>query len=188
MHRALTTLALCSSLALASTPAWAETDLSLEAYGQQVVGDGPSVGLGLGARLQATRATFVAAEGRGTPGGHWIGRGTVGLDLFGGSETIDLTAGLFLGTTGSWAPVGANVVDPTAGFELGLGLNLGPVRGRYRHADGFRGPLQSRLTENEWRLGYELGRVQLFGQYLRFNPGDDSARIGGFGAGASMTF
>lgn len=173
---------------LGSPTARAETDISLEAYGQQVAGDGPGVGLGLGGRLNAGGPAFLSVDARGAVGGHWIGRGTVGLDIFGGSETIDFTAGLFLGTTGSWAPMGASVVDPTAGFELGLGLNVGPVRGRYRHADGFRGPLESRLTENEWRLGFELGRMQLFGQYVRFNPGDDSARIGGLGAGASLTF
>jgi len=159
--------------------------LTVEAYGQQVVGEGPAVGLG--ARLHPTRATFVVAEGRGAVGGHWIGRGTVGLDLLGASKTLDFTLGLFLGTTGSWAPIGMNTIDPTAGFELGLGLNVGPVRGRYRHADGFRGPLESRLTENEWRLGAELGRFQVFGQYIRFNLGDDQA-IGGLGAGASVAF
>lgn len=180
--------ALLLTAALTSPSARAETDVTVEAYGQQVVGDGPGVGLGLAGRLNAGGPAFLAVEGRGAVGGHWIGRGTVGLDLFGGSETIDVTGGLFLGTTGSWAPLGASVVDPTAGIELGLGLNVGPVRGRYRHADGFRGPLEARLTENEWRLGFEVGRLQVFGQYVRFNPGDDSQRIGGLGAGASLTF
>lgn len=182
MTLALTTM---TALLVGSGQARADTDVTVEAYGQQLTGDG--VGLGLAGRVQATRATFIAAEARSSFGGHWIGRGTVGIDLFGASETIDLTAGLFLGTTGSWVPVGTNAIDPTAGFELGVGLNVGPVRGRYRHADGFRGPLEYHLTENEWRLGYEIGRLQLFGQYVRFNPGVDQA-VGGFGAGASMTF
>ncbi|NOY24827.1 MAG: hypothetical protein GXP62_03050 [Oligoflexia bacterium] len=174
-----------SALLLSGPAARADTDVILEAYGQQLTGDG--LGLGLGGRVQATRAAFLSVEGRGTVGGTWLGRGTVGLDLFGGSETIDLTLGLFLGTTGSWDPLLANPVDPTAGFELGLGLNLGPVRGRYRHADGFRGPLEYRLTQNDWRLGYELGRTQFFGQYVRFNPGETRV-VGGFGLGMSMTF
>lgn len=176
--------ALAAALLLVSAPAAAEDRFTVEAYGQQMVGDG--AGVGLGARLQPGSA-FIAAEGRGLVGGHWIGRGTIGFDLFGGSETLDLTGGLFLGTTGGIAPVGFSAVDPTAGVELGVGLNLGPVRGRYRHANGFRGPLEAHLTENEWRLGFEVGRLQVFGQYLRFNPGEDQA-MGGFGAGASMTF
>lgn len=183
---ARTPIAIATLGLLLSAPAFAGdgADVTLEAYGQQMFGDG--AGLGLGARLQPGSA-FVAAEGRGLVGGHWIGRGTIGFDLFGGSETLDLTGGLFLGTTGGWAPVGLSGIDPTAGLELGLGVNLGPVRARYRHADGFRGPLEEHLTENEWRLGFELGKLQLFGQYLRFNPGEEQA-VGGFGAGASMSF
>ena len=164
----------------------AEDSVTLEAYGQQMLGDGP--GLGIGARFEPGKAAFLSAEARSVFGGHWIGRGTVGLDIFGGSETIDLTAGLFLGSTGTWVPMGLSTADPTAGFELGFGLNVGPVRGRYRHANGFRGPLEEHLTENEWRLGFGFGdRLQVFGQYVRFNPGDQEA-IGGLGAGASLTF
>lgn len=183
--RALTALLATSALGLVlAGTARAEDSVTIEAYGQQMFGDG--AGLGLGARVQPGSA-FIAAEGRSIFGGHWIGRGTIGLDLFGGSEVIDLTGGLFLGTTGSWAPVGLSTVDPTAGLELGIGVNAGPVRARYRHANGFTGPLEEHLTENEWRLGFELGRLQFFGQYLRFNPGEEQA-VGGFGAGASMTF
>lgn len=188
----LSTLALASGAAFAdeasvSSGGGKSLGLSVEAYGQQMVGDGPA--LGLGAKFTPTRATFVGLEGRSSVGGHWLGRGTVGLDVLGGSDTLDFTLGLFLGTTGTWEPVqiGMSSTDPTAGFELGLGVNAGPVRARYRHADGFRGPLEARLTENEWRLGAEIGRVQVFGQYVRFNPGDDNP-MGGFGAGASLSF
>lgn len=98
-----------------------------------------------------------------------------------------LATQLFLGTTGWMKPLAASAVDPTAGFELGFGLNLGPVRGRYRHLDGFRGPLEARLTEDEWRLGFEIGTVQIFGQHTRFNPGEEP-RERGLGMGAALTF
>ncbi len=166
----------------ASTP----HTVTFELYGQQ--GFDAGVGLGAGARLHPGRSAFLNLEARGLVGDHWIGRGTIGLDLFGGWEAFDLTGGLFLGTTGAWAPVSIDTaIAPTAGLELGVGVNLGPIRARYRHADGFKGPLESHLTENEWRLGYQVGRLQIFGQYLRFNPGDE-VPVGGFGLGGAATF
>lgn len=180
-------MTLAALLTLLSAPASAETDVQVEAFGTQLQDQHASVGLGLGARVGAGGPAFLAGDVRVSPHASWIGRGTVGLDVFGSSETLDLTLGLFLGTTGWTRPLAASSVDPTAGFELGFGLNPGPVRARYRHLDGFRGPLEARLTEDEWRLGIELGRVQVFGQHTRFNPGEDPKERG-FGAGASLRF
>lgn len=168
-------------------PAMAETEVQVEALATQLYGEGPGVGFGLGARLGAGGAGFLGADVRLSDRASWIGRGTVGLDVLESSETLDLTLGLFLGTTGWMKPLAASAVDPTAGFELGFGLNLGPVRGRYRHLDGFRGPLEARLTEDEWRLGFEIGTVQIFGQHTRFNPGEEP-RERGLGMGAALTF
>ena len=148
----------------------------------------PTEGLvtGAGARFQSDGA-FLSMEGRGAAEGAWIGRATGGLDLFGGSDRVDLTVGLFLGTTGDWGDPSIQMAG-TAGAELGLGLHVGPLHARYRHADGFRGPLEDRLTENELRLGYRMfDTVEVFGQYMRFNPGE-AAPIEGYGAGAKIVF
>ena len=47
--------------------------------------------------------TFFSLEGRGGMNATWTGRATAGIDVFGRSERMDLTLGLFLGTTGSTA-------------------------------------------------------------------------------------
>jgi hypothetical protein len=141
---------------------------------------------GLGARLDSGGA-FLALEGRGEAEGIWVGRATGGIDLFGSSERLDLTLGLFLGTTGSTSYPSIETAG-TAGFEVGLGGNFGPLRTRYRHASGFSGPLKSRLTEDEVRVGYRvLNTAELFGQYVRFNPGEHDV-IDGYGVGVKVVF
>lgn len=140
---------------------------------------------GVGARLDGGSA-FLSMDARGAAEGNWIGRATAGLDLL-GSDRVDLTLGLFLGTVGNWGDPSIQMAG-TAGFEFGLGANVGPLHARYRHADGFRGPLESRLTENEVRLGYRMfDTVEVFGQYINFNPGDDVV-IDGYGAGVKVAF
>ncbi|MFT5683889.1 MAG: hypothetical protein ACI8RZ_004821 [Myxococcota bacterium] len=141
---------------------------------------------GLGARLDSGSA-FLALEGRGEADGIWVGRATGGLDLFGNSERIDMTLGLFLGTTGSTSYPSIDTVG-TAGFEFGLGGNFGNLRARYRHANGFSGPLENHLTEDEFRLGYRaFDTVEVFGQYVRFNPGEHAV-IDGYGVGVKVVF
>ena len=182
---------------VALAPARAE-QLEFEGYLQGLPGRGGASGAGL--RLGGDGRTFLAAEGRVGTGGAldcgcasaplehwWSGRATAGLDVLGRSDALDLTLGIFLGSVGSWEPV-AVVADPTAGFELGLGLNVGRLALRYRHADGMRGPMEGWLTENEVRLSYEvLDNLLLFGQMVRFNPGDEVPR-GGYGVGAGVRF
>lgn len=141
---------------------------------------------GVGGRLEGG-AAFVSMEGRGAMGGNWIGRATGGIDVFGDAERFDLTLGLFLGTTGNWEDASVTMAG-TGGFEFGLGTSVGPLSLRYRHLDGFRGPLESRLTENEVRLTWELlNTVNLFGQYINFRPTADLT-IDGYGAGVGMNF
>ena len=157
---------------------------STEAY-VQTLDDGMAAGLGAG--LHGGGGAFLNGEMRGSGDGLWIGRATAGLDLLGGCDDIDVTLGLFLGSTGYWNQVALGSTG-TGGLELGIGGRIGDLHARYRHADGFRGPLEARLTENEWRLGYTVAdTVELFGQYVLFNPGDD-VRRGGFGAGATVLF
>jgi len=141
---------------------------------------------GLGARLDSGGA-FLSLEGRGETEGFWIGRATGGIDLFGNSERLDVTLGVFLGTTGSTTYPTIETAG-TAGFEVGLGANMGNLRARYRHANGFSGPLESHLTEDEFRVGYRaFNTVELFGQYVRFNPGEYDP-IDGYGVGVKVVF
>lgn len=159
-------------------------EISAEAFLQ--VSPSGALTSGLGARLDSGGA-FVSLEGRGETDGVWVGRATGGLDLFGSTERIDLTLGVFVGTTGS-ATTPAVEAAGTAGFELGLGGNLGPIRARYRHSNGFRGALATHLREDEFRLGYRaLGTVEVFGQYIRFSPSELDV-IDGYGAGLKVAF
>jgi hypothetical protein len=65
---------------------------------------------------------------------------------------------------------------------------VGPLSLRYRHLDGFRGPLESRLTENEVRLSFQmLNTINVFGQYINFRP-TSTVIVDGYGAGVGMTF
>jgi len=159
-----------------------------EISGEVLMQASPQDGLvtGVGAQLDGGR-TFLSMEGRGAADGNWIGRATGGIDLFGGSDRLDLTLGVFLGTVGNWGDPSISMAG-TAGFAFGLGTNIGPLRARYRHADGFRGPLESRLTENEVRVGYRMfDTVEVFGQYIRFNPGEE-VFVEGYGAGLKLAF
>ena len=141
---------------------------------------------GFGARLEGDSA-FFSVDGRGATGGSWIGRASGGVDVFGESERFDLTLGLFLGTTGSWDDA-AIAMAGTGGFEFGVGTAVGPLSLRYRHLDGFRGPLESRLTENEFRLSFQmLNTINVFGQYINFRP-TSMVIVDGYGAGVGMTF
>ena len=149
----------------------------------QAVPDG-RVAPGLGVRV-GDGGLFAAAEARGYGSEAWLGRGTVGVDLLGG-ETLDLTLGLFAGfagnTAGPW--LRTSTTDPTWGFELGLGAHIGPARLRYRHLDGLRGPLEDRLSENEFRVGAGfIGGTELFGQLVNFNPGEE---VHVYGAGVAV--
>lgn len=170
-------------LALMSQTAAAD-ELSAEIFLQATPSEQVATGVGL--RLSAG-SPFVAAEGFGYSGGEWLGRGTVGLDLLGSSEALDLTAGVFLGTVGNWVDP-AMSLDVSAGLELGIGARVGPLHGRFRRVDGFRGPLEDRLTQNEVRVGWVFGdKVEVFGQYVNYTPRQDLT-IDGFGAGANLRF
>ena len=176
----LTTLTL---LALTAAPAQAD-DITAELFAQST----PQAGYATGVALRVDAGSpFVSGEAFGYADGNWMGRATVGVDLLGGSDQFDFTAGAFLGSVGDWVEpsVGAEL---TAGFELALGARVGPVQARLRRVDGFRGPLTERLTQNEARLGWVFSdRVEVFGQYVNYNPRQDEV-MGGFGAGASIRF
>ena len=187
--------ALLPLLAVLAPTAQAD-ELTLEASLQGMADGGAATGLG--ARLSNDRV-FFSVDGRVGAGGAapelcrepledrwWIGRATGGLDLF-ASEHVDLTLGLFVGTAGGWTPDLLRA-SATGGFEFGIGANLRHLSLRYRHADGLGGPLEARLSEDEWRVGATFfDHIEIFGQYVRFDPGDRIAR-GGAGVGAGFTF
>ena len=174
---------LLATLAALTAPAAAD-DVSAEIFLQATPTQ--QVATGVGARLSAG-SPFVGVDAIGYSDGEWLGRGTAGLDLFGGSEAFDLTLGLFLGSVGNWVEPSLNA-QFSAGFELGLGARVGPLHGRFRRVDGFTGPLEDRLTQNEARIGWIFGdKVEVFGQYVNYTPRQD-VTIDGFGAGASVRF
>ncbi|MBN1336529.1 MAG: hypothetical protein JXB39_11260 [Deltaproteobacteria bacterium] len=186
MIRPLLVAALVVALFL---PDPARAEVAVEATGLAMVQAGPATALGV--RLQGDKGGFLALEGRTVFREGWMGRGTVGIDLFGGSDAFDVTFGAFLGSHGTLCePV--VVVSPTVGLEFGIGLGIGPVQGRYRHirggSDAGRGPYT--FAENEWRLGFRLpADVTVYGQVMNtlHEHGQDVDRLG-VGAGATVVF
>jgi hypothetical protein len=149
--------------------AWAEPEFHMEAGGQFTP---YSLVFDTAARMDGEHDGYIMAAARVDPYGVWLGRAGVGIDVFGGAEGLDLKLGLFMGATGDlsdrslWG-------RPALGGELQLGVKIGRVYGFYRHLDGFAGPLEDRLSENEFRLGFEVHEhVRLHGQFVVFNPGD----------------
>jgi hypothetical protein len=147
--------------------------------------------LDLEARLEGDRDAYLLGAVRIEPGDAWLGRAGVGFDLLGGG-TADVRLGLFLGgvgtfEAGAWGPE-AHVARVAAGGEILLGLHLGRLHGSYRHLDGFAGPLEDRLTEDELRVGYRVvDPVEVYGRYIVWNPGERDPR-GGFGLGVDVVF
>lgn len=173
------------ALALALAPeAAAAPEFHVEANSQIMP---ETVALDVRGRVDGEKDGYLSAVTRIDPTGTWIGRAGIGFDVFGGGETVDLKLGLFLGGTGDLSDL-SMVGRPTAGAELLFGLKFGRVYGHYRHVDGFAGPLEDRLTEDELRLGFRVtDAVRVHGQYLIYNPGDEIVR-GGAGIGAEIVF
>lgn len=175
--------------ALLAPTAHARDAVTVEAVLQARPQDGGAVGTGGGVRADLG-GLFVAGEGRALGHGAWIGRATAGLDLFGGSELLDLTFGGFAGMAGGLVPdLGAT---PTYGVELGVGLNAGRFTARYRRAMGLTGAWSGLLSEDEVRLGLRLGeerRVTAFGQAVSLRSQDPAAEDAtGLGAGVAFAF
>ncbi|MFZ5476502.1 MAG: hypothetical protein ACOZNI_06955 [Myxococcota bacterium] len=161
-----------------------DTEFHVEAT-SQIMPD--TVALDLRGRVDGEHDGYLSANARIDPTGTWVGRAGVGVDVFGGAEGVDLKLGLFLGGTGDLVE-SSMLGRPAAGAEILFGLKIGRVYGWYRHVDGFAGPLEDRLTEDELRLGFRLtDHVRVHGQYLLYNPGDERLR-GGAGVGAEVVF
>lgn len=146
-----------------------------------------TVTLDLRVQAEGKHDGYVNAALRVDPRGRWLGHAGVGLDLFGGGKTVDLRLGLFLGGVGDMSQ-DAMFGRPTVGGEVLFGLKFGRVYGHYRHLDGFAGPLEDRLTEDELRVGFGLtDHLRVFGQVVALNPGDKLVE-GGAGIGVEAVF
>lgn len=132
-------------------------------------------------------------------GGSWFSRLTGGVDAF-SSDKLDLIAGAFVGGASSW-PEGLAWGSPMVGYELGLGLGIGPIKGRYRHIHGLR-PASEALTwgcetcpsgpwyEEQFRLSVDVAtKLSLFGELLLQDPCRyDTDTYKAYGLGAVVTF
>lgn len=178
------TLGLVAAL---SATASAEDTFSMEGVLQARPDAPEALGAGLGLRA-GLGALFASAEGRALGQGAWIGRGTAGLDLFGRRDSIDLTLGAFAGAVGGLE--GPSAASSTFGVEVGAGVHLGRLELRYRRALGLRGPLSTRLAEDELRAGLRLGeeqRLSVFGQGVRLRAGEATSATG-LGVGLAVVF
>lgn len=146
-----------------------------------------TVTLDLRAQAEGKHDGYVNAALRVDPRGRWLGHAGVGFDLFGGGKMVDLRLGLFLGGVGDVSQ-DAMFGRPAVGGEVLFGLKFGRVYGHYRHLDGFAGPLEDRLTEDELRLGFCLtDHLRVHGQVIAVNPGDQLVE-GGAGIGVEAVF
>lgn len=171
-------------LSLATLALAAQPEFHIEATSQIMP---ETVALDLRGRMDGEKDGYVTTVARIDPTGTWIGRAGVGFDVFGGRDGVDLKLGLFLGGTGDLSNA-AMYGRPTAGAEVLFGVGIGRVYGWYRHTDGFAGPLEDRLTEDELRIGFRIvDQVRVHGQYLIYNPGDKVLR-GGAGLGCEVIF
>ncbi len=168
-------------------------DLTGEIYVQGIANGGAALG---GAADLVQGMGFLKLDARGESYQHWIGRGTIGIDLFPRSR-FDLTLGVFAGTVGhaiggdDETPSGELDMDdahwrfsPTLGTELGLGTGFGPVSIRWEHA---RGGGDERFSENSLRVGFDIVRRRFttFGQVVYFEPESDPGATG-VGIGAAL--
>jgi hypothetical protein len=173
-----------AAIALLQTATAGDVEFHVEATSQIMP---ETVALDLRGRVDGEKDAYISTIARIDPTGTWIGRAGIGVDLFGGKDGIDLKLGLFLGGTGDLTE-SSMIGRPTAGAEILFGVGIGRVYGWFRHTDGFAGPLEDRLTEDELRLGFRIiDTVRVHGQYLIYNPGDQVLR-GGAGIGVEVIF
>ncbi|MFH1464146.1 MAG: hypothetical protein ABIO70_07155 [Pseudomonadota bacterium] len=143
---------------------------------------------------------FAALDARGAWGGAWYARVIGGADVF-SSDKLDLTAAAFVGGASAW-PYAESRGAPMIGYEVGLGLGVGPVKGRYRHLHGLR-PASEALTwgcetcprgpwyEDQFRLQVKVSpKVSVFGDLLLEDPCryDETDLYAAWGLGGQVTW
>jgi len=162
-------------------------DLTGELYVQGLADGGSALG---GAADLVQGMGFLKIDARGESYQHWIGRGTIGVDLFPRSR-FDLTFGVFAGTVGHAIAVDEDGIEatrwhysPTIGTEFGIGTGFGPVTVRWESAQGGG---DERFRESTLRLGFDIvrNRFTTFGQVVYFEPESDPGATG-VGIGAAL--
>ena len=182
------------ALALAIAPQaqaydeFADNTLRLEVVSQGMSQDALLSG---GARLDMG-APYVSVEGRSQLSGHWVGRGSLGVDIFEDWEGFDLELGLSMSGGGDWYDR-AVYAGPGVGFEFGMGVNVGRIHGHYRAITPFSdNPVGMVSMERRWRLGVDVfDRLQLFGQGTVVNETagvTDWEKARAVGLGAALSF
>src|SRR3982751_622489 len=133
-------------------------DLTGELYVQGLADGGAALG---GAADLVQGMGFLKIDARGESYQHWIGRGTIGVDLFPRSR-FDLTFGVFAGSVGHNVAVDENGIEathwhfsPTIGTEFGIGTGFVPVTVRWESAQGGG---DERFRESTLRVGFDLVR------------------------------
>jgi len=166
-------LLLCSSWLASPASASSDTEYHLEGSAELLPAN---VALDARFRVEGKHDGYMLGAVRVDPTGAWIGRAGVGIDLLGGAEWLDVKVGLFLGGVGDVSTSQVSMIGrPAAGFEGQIGSRIGRVYGYYRHMDGFAGPLEDRLTEDELRVGFRItDDWRIHGQYVIMNPGTDT--------------
>lgn len=183
--------------AMVSSVARADDTLSAEASVLALTSGGVAPGAALRFRPDAT---FFQVEGRALGDQRWTGRLTLGVDLFPSLDAFDLSAGAWGGlrsaeadpaSSGNGAPALTTPSGPPrlqAGLELSVLGRLGPVGAGARHAEGILVLDQTRVSEDELRLGWTAVRtVELFGAYSRL-ASEGEAVVHGVGAGCAIRF
>jgi hypothetical protein len=143
-------------------------------------------------RLESEGAPYLSVEGRSLTSGQWVGRGTIGVDVLGRYDLIDVDLGFTLATGGQWREADF-YAQPGLGFEAGLGVNLGRLHGQYRIVAPFgEENIKHVAREHRWRLGFDvLEDLQVFGEAMVLDEKVDATNweaAGAYGIGAKLTF
>jgi len=140
---------------------------------------------GLSGRLVGHRDAWVGAQGRWTGSGDWMGRASLGLDVF-GSKLIDLRVGLYAGHAGAWN--GPEYQYVAIGSEFGTGFEIGRFFLDYTMWGGRR-PAGGVRAETDLSAGVRLfDDLLIYAHWLSLYPGDGVNRQQGAGLGIGYRF
>lgn len=174
-----------ATTALAQTPAaFEDLDWHIEASSQLMP---ETVTLDVRGRADGPKDGYVLAAARIDPTGGWLGRAGVGFDVFGAGDGMDLKLGLFAGGVGDLT-VPSMMGRPTFGGEVLFGMRFGRLFWHIRHLQGFAGPFEDLLTEDELRVGFRFSeQLAAHFQLIATNPGTE-IWSGGAGGGVEVSF
>jgi hypothetical protein len=139
------------------------------------------------ATVRTKRDMYVYLDGQIGTAGTWQGRVGGGVDML-GKMPVDLTLGLFAGASGDINNDALNVL-PDGGAEIGVGGEIGRLRGTYRWRIGAtRSPFSTFLMENEAEVGLRLvSTLRLEARYIH-GYATETQDSHSLGLGVSYTF